>query len=134
MKTCFLTGDLLVKLHQNMLTGRTINALYCQLWYLFNINLWIESISFKDGELPWRRLCHEGQIYLLEITDHLFFHFSKECITSILQLAQENHLTVIPLVQSIGHFEVWILYFEYLLSYCIHFIYVLAICPLLFMS
>ncbi|XP_048758063.2 hexosaminidase D-like [Ostrea edulis] len=33
------------------------------------------------------------------------YAYSKECITSILQLAQENHLTVIPLVQSIGHFE-----------------------------
>lgn len=33
------------------------------------------------------------------------FAYSKECIASILQLAEDNGLSVIPLVQSIGHFE-----------------------------
>lgn len=40
-----------------------------------------------------------------------FFNFSPECVASILRLAEENDLSVIPLVQSIGHFEVGYFFF-----------------------
>lgn len=40
-----------------------------------------------------------------------FFNFSPECVASILRLAKENDLSVIPLVQSIGHFEVGYFFF-----------------------
>lgn len=33
------------------------------------------------------------------------FAYSPECVSSILRLAEENNLSIIPLVQSIGHFE-----------------------------
>lgn len=56
-------------------------------------------------------------IYMLYIFFHAynynvyFFNFSPECVASILRLAEENDLSVIPLVQSIGHFEVGYFFF-----------------------
>lgn len=45
-----------------------------------------------------------------------FFNFSPECVASILRLAEENDLSVIPLVQSIGHFEVGYFFFKHELA------------------
>lgn len=41
-----------------------------------------------------------------------FVNFSPECVSSILRLAEENNLSIIPLVQSIGHFEVGYFFFK----------------------
>lgn len=48
---------------------------------------------------------------LLCVYNVYFFNLSPECVSSILRLAEENDLSVIPLVQSIGHFEVGYFFF-----------------------
>lgn len=107
MRTCFHTGGLFQRLPQNMLTGN-----FCFL--IFFLNHWIVQLLLNLDAYIHGYTCiwHNALCIILCIYNVHFVNFSPECVSSILRLAEENNLSIIPLVQSIGHFEVGYFFFK----------------------
>lgn len=75
-------------------------------WIFFFKSL--DSSAFTKSRCIYTRIYirHNALCIILCIYNVHFVNFSPECVSSILRLAEENNLSIIPLVQSIGHFEV----------------------------
>lgn len=108
MRTCFHTGGLFQRLLQNLLTGN-----FCFLNFFF-LNHWIVQLLLNLDAYIHGYTCiwHNALCIILCIYNVHFVNFSPECVSSILRLAEENNLSIIPLVQSIGHFEVGYFFFK----------------------
>lgn len=108
MRTCFHTGGLFQRLLQNLLTGN-----FCFLKFFF-LNHWIVQLLLNLDAYIHGYTCiwHNALCIILCIYNVHFVNFSPECVSSILRLAEENNLSIIPLVQSIGHFEVGYFFFK----------------------
>lgn len=81
-------------------------------WIFFFKSL--DSSAFTKSRCIYTRIYirHNALCIILCIYNVHFVNFSPECVSSILRLAEENNLSIIPLVQSIGHFEVGYFYFK----------------------
>lgn len=66
----------------------------------------LDSSAFTKSRSIYTWIWHNALCIILCIYNVHFVNFSPECVSSILRLAEENNLSIIPLVQSIGHFEV----------------------------
>lgn len=104
MRTCFHTGGLFQRLLQNLLTGN-----FCFLIFFFKS---LDSSAFTKSRCIYTWIWHNALCIILCIYNVHFVNFSPECVSSILRLAEENNLSIIPLVQSIGHFEVGYFFFK----------------------
>lgn len=81
-------------------------------WIFFFKSL--DSSAFTKSRCIYTRIYirHNALCIILCIYNVHFVNFSPECVSSILRLAEENNLSIIPLVQSIGHFEVGYFFFK----------------------
>lgn len=81
-------------------------------WIFFLKSL--DSSAFTKSRCIYTRIYirHNALCIILCIYNVHFVNFSPECVSSILRLAEENNLSIIPLVQSIGHFEVGYSFFK----------------------
>lgn len=68
--------------------------------------------AFTKSRCIYTWIWHNALCIILCIYNVHFVNFSPECVSSILRLAEENNLSIIPLVQSIGHFEVGYFFFK----------------------
>lgn len=75
-------------------------------WIFFFKSLDTGSSAFTKSRCIYTCIWHNALCIILCTYNVHFFNFSPECVSSILRLAEENNLSIIPLVQSIGHFEV----------------------------
>lgn len=77
-------------------------------FWIFFLNHWIVQLLLNLDAYIHGYTCiwHNALCIILCIYNVHFVNFSPECVSSILRLAEENNLSIIPLVQSIGHFEV----------------------------
>lgn len=66
----------------------------------------LDSSAFTKSRCIYTWIWHNALCIILCIYNVHFVNFSPECVSSILRLAEENNLSIIQLVQSIGHFEV----------------------------